>query len=539
MSFLKTKQPYSSVISFFIVTLLFCLFFWRVETPATEAEVSANTNFYHIKTWFFITGLGDCITDEKVDWLATKFDAAFGNLGSLTLWKQINSNVKLGFFRPLGYYWLGESAKVIEWAQANGKIGENAFLHYKVNNAYGLGFNDTEDDGRCGGTPNDWINDEIADKDGNCSGQPSDPTRTAPTGVEARAVRWDAVTIDAPVPNFSNNLWLEWATEKLTNCNNWYPPGSCYVDFIVLDDGIISPAIIGGIDKTFEYWGISATDPNHSLYEDRFKISRQLTSLVAANIGNPVFAMPNVGATFPSNTEPYKTLLNQYFNDAEIEIWLRADDPAGPDYERNYDYDMKQVIAATKGTEERRFIQTPATKTLATDRYKLFYLASFYLIKNPNLFYSFQIEASDDYPNSQRCLDHPSSFLWFGAEDYNIGQPKVNSFNKPDYTGAADSIEHFEFASGQDPSNAANAYHVLAREYDNVLVLVKMKPKMTSLTEDTTMTAHDLSGTYRPLNADGTLGAPVTSITLRNGEGAILLEQDTTAPAAVNDLTPQ
>ena len=41
---------------------------------------------------------------------------------------------------------------------------------------------------------------------------------------------------------------------------------------------------------------------------------------------------------------------------------------------------------------------------------------------------------------------------------------------------------------------------------------------------------------YRPLNADGTLGEPITSISLRNWEGAILLEQDTTPPAAINDL---
>jgi hypothetical protein len=38
------------------------------------------------------------------------------------------------------------------------------------------------------------------------------------------------------------------------------------------------------------------------------------------------------------------------------------------------------------------------------------------------------------------------------------------------------------------------------------------------------------------LNADGTLGDPITSITLRNWEGAILLENDATAPSAIQDL---
>ena len=39
-----------------------------------------------------------------------------------------------------------------------------------------------------------------------------------------------------------------------------------------------------------------------------------------------------------------------------------------------------------------------------------------------------------------------------------------------------------------------------------------------------TTTTHVLGGTYRPLNADGTLGAAITRIALRNGEGAILVK---------------
>jgi hypothetical protein len=46
----------------------------------------------------------------------------------------------------------------------------------------------------------------------------------------------------------------------------------------------------------------------------------------------------------------------------------------------------------------------------------------------------------------------------------------------------------------------------------------------TGTTADATATTHRLNGTYRPLRADGTLGPPVTSVTLRNGEGAILVK---------------
>ena len=39
-----------------------------------------------------------------------------------------------------------------------------------------------------------------------------------------------------------------------------------------------------------------------------------------------------------------------------------------------------------------------------------------------------------------------------------------------------------------------------------------------------TATTHALGGNYRLLNADGSLGPIITSITLRNGEGAILIK---------------
>jgi hypothetical protein len=41
---------------------------------------------------------------------------------------------------------------------------------------------------------------------------------------------------------------------------------------------------------------------------------------------------------------------------------------------------------------------------------------------------------------------------------------------------------------------------------------------------DATATTHALGGAYFPLLADGSLGAPVTSVTLRNGEGSILIK---------------
>jgi hypothetical protein len=82
-------------------------------------------------------------------------------------------------------------------------------------------------------------------------------------------------------------------------------------------------------------------------------------------------------------------------------------------------------------------------------------------------------------------------------------------------------------ASGADPSSPALTYHVYQRSFADGLVLYKplsFGNNMTGTLSDTSATTLALGGTYRPLQADGTLGAPVTSISLRNGEGAILIK---------------
>ncbi len=84
------------------------------------------------------------------------------------------------------------------------------------------------------------------------------------------------------------------------------------------------------------------------------------------------------------------------------------------------------------------------------------------------------------------------------------------------------------FASGADPQNAALQYRVLAREYADALVLFKPRSytlgKGTGTTDNVTATTHTLNGNYYELRADGTLGPVVRQVTLRNGEGAVMMK---------------
>jgi len=66
---------------------------------------------------------------------------------------------------------------------------------------------------------------------------------------------------------------------------------------------------------------------------------------------------------------------------------------------------------------------------------------------------------------------------------------------------------------------------LLARHFANALVL--LRPSMPALGwDDETALDHPLDGSYRPLQADGTLGEPASVVRLRLGEAAILIPEE-------------
>jgi hypothetical protein len=134
-------------------------------------------------------------------------------------------------------------------------------------------------------------------------------------------------------------------------------------------------------------------------------------------------------------------------------------------------------------------------------------LAYYYLLANPDTDFLMFFGGQD--PNGAW------SKHWTAAVAYDVGKPAG---------------KWSEFATGPDPSNKDLTYKVLQRTYSNALILykplshVRGNRKPPDIGEESA-TKHELKGSYRPLLADGTLGSPVTSISLRNGEGAILIKE--------------
>jgi hypothetical protein len=140
---------------------------------------------------------------------------------------------------------------------------------------------------------------------------------------------------------------------------------------------------------------------------------------------------------------------------------------------------------------------------MSDPRLEMATLAEYYLMADPH---STFLDFFGGFQPSGPWVNH-----WVAAAAYNIGRPT-----------ASWSV----FATGADPSNSALTYKVYERPYGNGLVLYKPLSSgngQTGTTADNTATTMRLPGGYRVLGADGTLGPVVTSVTLRNGEGVVLV----------------
>jgi hypothetical protein len=175
-----------------------------------------------------------------------------------------------------------------------------------------------------------------------------------------------------------------------------------------------------------------------------------------------------------------------------------------------------QVAAEEAATSPSPYLvldSAPTGGSPTDPRTQLATLAEYYLMAQPNTTF---LDFYGGYAPASSWSEH-----WSPAAAYNIGMP----------TGDWSLAQ-----TGADPSLPSLTYRVYERQYSNALVLYKPLSYgngVSGTTADSTATTFNLNGTYYPLRADGTLGAPVTSVSLRNGEGAILVKAPSAGPGAV------
>ena len=157
------------------------------------------------------------------------------------------------------------------------------------------------------------------------------------------------------------------------------------------------------------------------------------------------------------------------------------------------------------GTQDMAAMATSYPKgnsSTNVQRAKLWELASYYLAvpATPALF-ALQLENQ---------WNKPYSTLWTKSQEANIGHPLAT---------------RAQASHGTDP--AGNSYIVYNRDFDRALVVLRLQQGWgTQSYGDASAITIALPAGERwlPLNADGTVGAAITSIRLRNSEAAILLK---------------
>jgi hypothetical protein len=136
-------------------------------------------------------------------------------------------------------------------------------------------------------------------------------------------------------------------------------------------------------------------------------------------------------------------------------------------------------------------------------RMKMWELASYYMVV-PSTPAQLALQLENEWAV-------PYSSLWLRAQEANIGHP----------VGA-----RVLASRGTDP--LGQAYAVYTRDMDRALVVMRINQGWGAHSyTDATAVSIPLPSTdqWLPLQADGTLGAPVTSVTLRNVEAAILVKK--------------
>ncbi len=163
------------------------------------------------------------------------------------------------------------------------------------------------------------------------------------------------------------------------------------------------------------------------------------------------------------------------------------------------------LVSSLSSSEEASYSGTisPGNSKSTTQRLKLWELASYYMVvpSSPNLI-GLQLENMWNLPYSQ---------IWTRAQEADIGHPTAS---------------RTILTRGADP--VGQGYTLYSRDFDRALVLVRHQSGWgTQIYTDASAVTFPLPAgeTWLPLNADGTVGAAVTSIKLRNSEAAILIKK--------------
>lgn len=458
---------------------------------------------------------------EEIDWRADHFDLVIGYAAvDSDRLRAGNPDIRLFEYTEFRYQLYENESR--DWAALNGYSFEDFFLHYREDvTLYDYGATVLVPGFPAGFVPG-W----------NPARGAADPPASATERAQSRAFGiaeaghepWRLADITDPgYRRFHIERMDALVDGSLYGAANVTGP----VEGIMVDHAIFYAQFNEGlINKTDEFYG-APLDGNHPYSLGFQTYYGELQEAMESRIPRTVDIMPNLGYVgVLSLDEPLVRATLDAVDWVWGEVWIMHRGASGPTsgptrtvtYEQDYAFAIADV-ARKSGAGMRCVLgaRDLSPEPTGSDRGRLFTLALYYLVHNPNTFYMYE-----SY-NSHLYAPHISQWQWNPAVQYDIGAPAPVPPGHVDFEGNAGTTAHFELAAGADPCDSTLTYHVLARCFTKGLVLVKMLPR-GSVVDDRSITIHALDRPYRVLGADGTAGAEtVTEIALRNNEGVILV----------------
>ena len=274
----------------------------------------------------------------------------------------------------------------------------------------------------------------------------------------------------------------------------------------VQGSGDLSRYLLDATGRSSEYTNSGTTwPPTGQYYTDYVALLRTLKSAVGSKTLQPNTAMYAFDADFANVAAAGATHMEKSNNPLYSGLpatWSWIDKLLGASASVNFvdaiDYsDMSGVAPRLGGGRDSAY-----------RRIKMVELASYYMVV-PHSPEKLQLQLVNEW-------SRPFSTVWITAQEANIGHPTVVRRQVSAGIASTDPV-------GQQVS-------VYERDFDRALVIVRPQTGWgTQRYDDASAVTVPLptGETWLPLHADGTLGAPVTTIKLRNAEAAILIKQHT------------
>jgi len=454
-------------------------------------------------------------------WIATHYDLVVGGTNADGI-RAINPNARIFDYTLTRFHVFDTGQKTAqEWAVAHGYNPEDFYLHYREN------VNVPTWEGRVivPGFPTGMVP----------GYNPGGPNASATQRSQSRVVGYYYAGSPTPLhfANLAHPGFRQFLAERTAGLldgtfyfNQEYVSGP--LDGILFDEALYYPLFGEGLlDKSTEYWGIPLND-SHPYATTLANLYPFMSETLANQVGETVDVMPNYGHVLYLNyPNPAAIQVQTTTPWIQGEVWVShtgaATPTSGPSrcvtYDKDYVNSVRDIVEQTRAGGRRVLgARDYSNGTLGTPRGKLFTLGLYYLFSSQNTYYIYSTA------KAPLLETHVSNWSWNQAVNYNIGQPATIPPNKVDFEGRTNTREHYLYANGSDPYNPALTYRVFARRFTNALVLVKMLPE-GSVVDNRSTTVHPLPGTFRPLNADGTLGGMTAEARICNNEALILVPE--------------